>query len=413
MNAAWDYACMGPYGDDFGMKTLGGGSNWHPGVKGHKLRGDVLAYFLLKILDDALHAIDSMQVVALEEMRLSYHGADQGLSKAASRSVNSRSLWDTLNKHEVSVDGPKPTQIAQFNRIKSNHSMYHQMRVTPAINMEIRSVVVSMITSMVGDPNTNPQEILKSHKPVFCDQDICSDIIPQCYTDYEPRVSHGFNELIVDDILDYSMKWKRVLSFFDAKAVAKGVERGMGYIDRKYIYLSQGINSTLSFYIHPHASSIAEDMGMWKRAHPAHANSTHGPVSDIEVEETSPLRYLRNELTGSSTGNTPFATKLFLCEVQKGFLQYPEGMDDLISAEVYINYDAANGMSGLIYHNNTIALHKKTHSSSYLQRSELVRMKPFKDYCYESVDSIRAGKHIVTIKQSGPKQVNLAYVLFK
>jgi len=298
--------------------------------------------------------------------------------------------------------------------------------------MEIRSVVVSMLKRIIGDPKMPSSDLLASHTPLFCDKDICSEVIPQCYTDYEPRVSHGFNELIVDDVLDYSSKWTKELSFFDAKAVAKGEARGMGYIDRKYIYISQGINTTLSFYIHPYTTSISEDMLVWKHAHPTHAhiNTTgaHGKVSDVLVEETSPLRSLRGDTpnttpnTSPNTPNTPSTvppprsrSTLFLCELQKGFLKYPEGMDDLISANVYISYDAAgtSTTTGAIYHNNTVALHRLTHSKSYIQHRELVPMKPFKDFCYESVGTIRSGRHIITIEQSGVKQVNLAYVLFK
>lgn len=51
------YKCKGPYGPDFGEKTLGKGKSWHPGVKGHKLRADSFSYFFTSILSNALSEI--------------------------------------------------------------------------------------------------------------------------------------------------------------------------------------------------------------------------------------------------------------------------------------------------------------------------------------------------------------------
>ena len=87
------YKCKGPYGPDFGAKTLGNnmlcyqtdvirmfwkvtatcslitlffagkGKSWHPGVKGHKLRADSFTYFMSSILSSALTNVSDSNYV--------------------------------------------------------------------------------------------------------------------------------------------------------------------------------------------------------------------------------------------------------------------------------------------------------------------------------------------------------------
>lgn len=70
--------------------------------------------------------------------------------------------------------------------------------------------------------------------------------------------------------------WVSELSFLDKTAVEHSIAKGYGYIDRKYIYRSVGINSTIAVI--------------------------------TTVTTISPL---------------------WLCEVQKGFAKYPTTMTDL------------------------------------------------------------------------------------
>ena len=48
------YKCRGPYTPDFSVKTPGGGVHWHPGARGHRLKGESAAFYFLAMLHDAL-----------------------------------------------------------------------------------------------------------------------------------------------------------------------------------------------------------------------------------------------------------------------------------------------------------------------------------------------------------------------
>ncbi len=55
------YKCQGPYVPEFSEKSppgVGIGASWHPGRRGHQMRGENLAYFLLSVLEDALKAME-------------------------------------------------------------------------------------------------------------------------------------------------------------------------------------------------------------------------------------------------------------------------------------------------------------------------------------------------------------------
>jgi hypothetical protein len=73
-----------------------------------------------------------------------------------------------------------------------------------------------------------------------------------------------------------SQSWIRDLSWFDKNAIVKAEKKNVGYLDRKYIYLSNGNQSVITFKIR---------------------NSVENVV--------------------------------WLCELQKGFGKYPPSMEDL------------------------------------------------------------------------------------
>lgn len=75
LNGVMAYKCKGPYGPDFGVKTLGKGKLWHPGVKGHKLRADSFSYFMTSILSNALTDIVSNQVRSQRKKDARSHAA--------------------------------------------------------------------------------------------------------------------------------------------------------------------------------------------------------------------------------------------------------------------------------------------------------------------------------------------------
>ena len=197
------YKCMGPYGVDFGEKSGGGGSSWHPGLKGHKVRGNSMSYFILEILNEALESIlHDIARLSLTDIR-----------------TNSHSFLNA-----------------------------HQMQSPP-------------------------------EHPVVCDYKFCNSD-PHCFTEYEPRVKNSLRDIVIGKA---SANWSLEISFFDAKAILKAQAKGRGYLDKKYIYMSNSPDHPLSLLVKPSALSH-----MW------------------------------------------------ICELQKGFLQYPSWLGDLdTSAEVY------------------------------------------------------------------------------
>jgi hypothetical protein len=132
---------------------------------------------------------------------------------------------------------------------------------------------------------------------------------PHCYTDFEPRIQNSISDIIFE-----KKNWYRNISFFDEKAVEKSILKNFGYIDRKYIFVSEKINATISF--------------------------------KIVVKHKNPI---------------------WVCEVQKGFLNYPSYMGSLHeSVDVFLfvdfsninnnddnlNINNNNNNNGIIYNNN-------------------------------------------------------------
>lgn len=239
--AAQTYKCRGPYSPHFGEKTPGNGAGWHPGRLGHKLRGDSLAYFLLKIFEDALDE------------------------------VSSSCVFSTTHSQ--------------------NGSMFH----SPVADQMLASTLTFLQQNIDKRPLSAP--------PVACFPEECSSDAA-CFTDYLPRASNNtLSSQIVESMSHLSWNatsalvnvtpspstvslsnWTLELSFFDVKAVQKSEERGMGYMDRKYIFVSQGTGTHISFrvIITAHKSSI------------------------------------------------------WICECQKGFLQYPANMVDLDKGSIVL-----------------------------------------------------------------------------
>lgn len=79
-----------------------------------------------------------------------------------------------------------------------------------------------------------------------------------CLTDFEPRIEHSLSESIQGCSLEpkregelkfaslNGVSWNKSLSFLDANAVMKNTAKGLGYIDKKYIFLSSGVGSSIS-----------------------------------------------------------------------------------------------------------------------------------------------------------------------
>ena len=120
---------------------------------------------------------------------------------------------------------------------------------------------------------------------------------PTC--SFEPRVSNALEEIILPE----SSNWHSELSFLDKNAVEKSITQGRGYLDRKYIYTSTGVNSTLT----------------------------------VKVQ----VKGLNNGVSsGTISDGADGSTSIWLCEVQKGFAKYPSTHADLpVGADVFIEYN--------------------------------------------------------------------------
>lgn len=171
----------------------------------------------------------------------------------------------------------------------------------------LRSIVMNTFKSLQENlPASVPDP------PLTCAKEDCSTAA-MCFTDFEPRVTNSLSGQVVGlysvvnaalghnaapptplhDLrssstsplrLNISSKyffgnWSLELSFFDRSAVQKAADRGLGYVDRKYIFMSHGEGDAISFFV-----KVTRQNSLW------------------------------------------------LCEVQKGFLKYPPTMGDLDKA---------------------------------------------------------------------------------
>lgn len=161
----------------------------------------------------------------------------------------------------------------------------------------------------------------------------------QCYTDLLPRLKNSLADQLIrcasdgkqttggaavgvrieDDERWYGslngVTWTRNLSFADANAVLKSEKAGRGYVDKKYVFYSTGVGSSISLPI---------------------------------------------KTTG--TNNNP----VWICEVQKGFSKYPDTMTDLdMGADIYVHIDRDSISDSDVCHSSSsvpLQQHNKHHN---------------------------------------------------
>lgn len=120
------FKCRGPYNKDFCTKSTGPGKKWHPGVMGHQLRGDIVAYGLLAMMKEGIASIQ----VALEKDFGSYENKVDDkilispsnhmgkLKEAAIRSLSENSV--SINEYlGESSRSEKPSAFRKTKRLLS------------------------------------------------------------------------------------------------------------------------------------------------------------------------------------------------------------------------------------------------------------------------------------------------------
>lgn len=298
-----EYKCLGPYTADFCEKTPGGGAAHHPGRLMHQLRGENLAYFYLSILQEALDDVRTLLDCARE------------VPVATIAGVNSAGAGDRVSAVPNSVPATQPASgraTIRSRRLQHSHhtpsspasSTTTETSLTTAATTSYISAALHLTTleappwpgagaakATANDVYAVVLAYLRQTQnvdlpPVPSAYNIAelSNERPQCHTDFEPRMQNALADIIIGP---YS-NWKAGLSFLDAAAVEKSILKGHGYIDRKYIYTSTGVNSTLAVTVQ--VSSASATSAVW------------------------------------------------LCEVQKGFAKYPSTAADLSDgADVYVD----------------------------------------------------------------------------
>ena len=295
-----EYKCLGPYNSSFCEKTPGGGAAHHPGKLMHKLRGENLAYFYLTILEDALDSLKSLMCTSAQKYDVgSDNSGDNNNRIEVKRSDNGdTNTGNTLKRRRLQLN---------------NHDSLAHSGKDDATAAYISKILNLTISADRGEKYQNTK-FMKSNAPApafiptandvykhvllylrFVQEKPLPDVptsyniteisnTPQCYTNYEPRMSNALQDIVIPQ---YS-NWQLNLSFLDKAAVEKSMAKGYGYIDRKYIFSSTGLNTTLTIQIH----------------------------NKVEA-------------------------RVWLCEVQKGFAKYPSNtiLDLAEGADVYIRYN--------------------------------------------------------------------------
>jgi hypothetical protein len=290
-----EYRCLGPYTADFCEKTPGGGAAHHPGRLMHKLRGENLAYFYLSVLIEAVEEVYRLLGCERRAETLAAAAAHVGGDDANLGTSGSAASVSNINRPDASSGAVTQTsdvrQAFRRNRrlnllqqVNTDRYIASALNLThehiPAVNgqptvtsRDIHAVVTQYLRQIQDSP-------LPPVPAAYNISELSSER-PLCYTNFEPRVQNALSEIVVPQ----HSNWKSELSFLDAAAVLKSATKGYGYIDRKYIYTSVGMNSTL--------------------------------VVTVKVSRPSAV---------------------WLCEVQKGFAKYPSSVADLNEgADVYVD----------------------------------------------------------------------------
>lgn len=190
--------------------------------------------------------------------------------------------------------------------------------------------------------------------PQMCDITQECGSQPICLTDYLPN-SHKDENSISSSIIAQN-DWSLNISFFDTKGVEKALAEDRGYIDKKMIFLSNTNKTALSLLV-----NISRNSSAW------------------------------------------------ICEVQRGFLNYPPTVGDLkTDASVYLYENVQSRQDATVVAGNRAV-------GRLLQLTALSRgtgSTPKGDRICFQTEILPKGKHAISIFQKGVKKVSIAYVVY-
>jgi hypothetical protein len=348
------YKCQGPYGADFSKRGAEGGNPWHPGVKGHRYRAHSLSYFILKALSQAI--LDIKAVI----------GPIQSTTSASKSPIYraTTSSWSTY-LYNINI-----YKNANYNSNK-------------ALTI-LKTKCIEEIKLLNGITILNIPE-----KTIGCEAEICMNSEPKCYTNYLPRedsplisidtLGRSIDNTPITSFLrnietSYSLtgqiigttNWTIDLSFYDKKAVMKGETKGFGYQDRKILLFSPKKDIFIS-------------------------NNTYNNIVTSSITLEVDISY---------TNASKYQGMVWLCELQKGFLQYPSEYGDL-DDESYITV-TPKGYSLKDFINN---------NNNNNNNTKLLKMEKTYDYCYKLKLGKKKGKQWIHIWPKSDKRISIAYMI--
>ena len=202
-----------------------------------------------------------------------------------------------------------------------------------------------------------------SIKPVSCDSSQECGGEPKCFTDFEPRRGGSIHSQLATPVYG----WDLNVSFFDRKAVEVAEREHRGYIDKKMVYISQD----------------KKKLGLGEN------DSAPGLMVRIEVSRNS---------------------SIWICELQKGFMQYPGIMGDLDKEAIVSIYEDKIFQDKSVVDNvlekNAVNLKLKLipyHTSPNIPKGDHV--------CF-TTERVPRGSHVLRIRQKGLKQISVAYIIY-
>lgn len=231
----------------------------------HRLRGENLAYALLSILADAVTSVISVVTDG--------HGHGDGDDNATFIQHEHTDMASVTNQHhrnqrrrrqfnsclyKVETGNTSSTPVSSIEDIShllnlttmesfnqedqetftsyNNHTMNQSRQA--ALYRYVHRYILAYQAG--GEEDTLPKR-KKNDLPE-------TNFIPNCYTNFEPRMKNALSDIVITSL----SHWTLNISFLDKVALEKNIHRHLGYLDRKNIFISSGINSILALNITNH-----------------------------------------------------------------------------------------------------------------------------------------------------------------